>query len=252
MMMAASNGGSTRWQRLKRLEVMANDGGDGGSAEFEDASTGAPTPSSPPPPPPSSTPGSTSVSAALPDLLGSRSLGLDWGHKKIGVGLSAGFSQRPLGTIPNAGGISGNATKSRPTFDHILALMRAEGAVRIVMGNPLFRCVVECILRTIASIARRCPDTPLPITKRNSDGTLSPQANSTKTFARQLVNRAVELGMAQPWSDEAAGAAPPFLYLWDERLTSQAARVNIKTKAFLHSCAFETQNGFGSWGHLEL
>ncbi len=79
------------------------------------------------------------LTATIPDLLGSRSLGLDWGHKKIGVGLSAGFSQRPLGTIPNAGGINGDATKNRPTLDHILTLVRAEGAVRVVMGNPLFR-----------------------------------------------------------------------------------------------------------------
>lgn len=72
------------------------------------------------------------------------------------------------------------------------------------------------------------------------DGTLSPQANSTKTFARLLANRAVELGMAEPWRDDDEGQgttrAAPFVFLWDERLTSQAARVNIKTKAFLHRC----------------
>lgn len=79
------------------------------------------------------------LTRTIPDLLGSRSLGLDWGHKKIGVGVSAGFSERPLGTIPNVGGTSGNATLNRPTLDHILALVRAEAAVRVVMGNPLFR-----------------------------------------------------------------------------------------------------------------
>ncbi len=42
--------------------------------------------------------------------------------------------------------------------------------------------------------------------------------------------------MAQPWRGGDGGGATPFVYLWDERLTSQAARVNIKTKAFLHSC----------------
>ena len=91
----------------------------------------------------SSSSSSGSGPTTLPDLLGSRSLGIDWGHKKIGVAVSAGFSQRPLGTIPNAGGTSSNATRHRPTLDHILALVRAEGAVRVVMGNPLFRYVSD-------------------------------------------------------------------------------------------------------------
>lgn len=94
------------------------------------------------PPPPTTRGGKRNLTATIPDLLGSRSLGLDWGHKKIGIGLSAGFSQRPLGTIPNAGGVSGNATLNRPTLDHILSLVKAEGAVRIVIGNPLFRYVM--------------------------------------------------------------------------------------------------------------
>lgn len=81
----------------------------------------------------------TNLSGTIPDLLGLRSLGLDWGHKKIGVGVSAGFSQRPLGTIPNVGGPSGNATLHRPTLDHILALVRTEAAVQVVIGNPLYR-----------------------------------------------------------------------------------------------------------------
>lgn len=61
------------------------------------------------------------------------------------------------------------------------------------------------------------------------DGTESPQGNSTKAFAKLLVNRAVEVGIVQD-------TKVPFIYLWDERLTSQAAKVNIKTKAFLFSC----------------
>lgn len=43
--------------------------------------------------------------------------------------------------------------------------------------------------------------------------------------------------MTRPWADDEVKRGAPFVYLWDERLTSQAARVNIKTKAFLHSCA---------------
>lgn len=43
-------------------------------------------------------------------------------------------------------------------------------------------------------------------------------------FARMLANRAVEVGLVR---DPTA----PFVYLWDERLTSQAARLNIKIKA---------------------
>ena len=55
-----------------------------------------------------------------------------------------------------------------------------------------------------------------------------------------LANRAVEVGMAEPWRDGDGDRPPrtPFVFLWDERLTSQAARVNIKTKAFLHSSTF--------------
>jgi RNase H-fold protein (predicted Holliday junction resolvase) len=78
-------------------------------------------------------------------------------------------------------------------------MVRGEGAVRIVVGHPLYR-----------------------------DGSLSPQANSTKEFARLIADRAVELGMIPP-------TGVPFVYLWDERLTSQAAKINIKTKSFLHS-----------------
>lgn len=47
--------------------------------------------------------------------------------------------------------------------------------------------------------------------------------------------------MAEPWRDGEGDRPPrrtPFVFLWDERLTSQAARVNIKTKAFLHSSTF--------------
>lgn len=154
-----------------------------------------------PPPSPSSSPRPTqNLSAALPDLLGSRTLGLDWGSKKIGVALTAGFSQRPLGTINNPAGHSLNASRHRPTIDYLLGILKAEGAVRVVVGHPLFR-----------------------------DGTLSPQANVTKTFARLVADRALELGIV-------ASAEVPFVYLWDERLTSQAAKVNIKTKSFLHSC----------------
>jgi putative holliday junction resolvase len=153
-----------------------------------------------PPPSPSSSPRPTqNLSAALPDLLGSRTLGLDWGSKKIGVALTAGFSQRPLGTINNPAGHSLNASRHRPTIDYLLGILKAEGAVRVVVGHPLFR-----------------------------DGTLSPQANVTKTFARLVADRALELGIV-------ASADVPFVYLWDERLTSQAAKVNIKTKSFLHS-----------------
>jgi hypothetical protein len=102
------------------------------------------------------------------------------------------------------------------------------------------RIIDPCSIQTLKSSTHQYhhrhhnPKPPNP-----SDGSLSPQATSTKAFARHLVNRAVELGMAQPWTNDSAGrAAPtPFVYLWDERLTSQAARVNIKTKAFLHSCA---------------
>ncbi len=155
----------------------------------------------PPPPPPEDPSQPCNLSAALPDLLGSRSLGLDWGSKKIGMALSAGFSERPLGTIPNPAGHSINATRHRPLIDHILTMLLAEGAVRIVVGHPLFR-----------------------------DGTLSPQANATKAFARLLADRALEKGVV-------SSPDVPFVYLWDERLTSQAAKVNIKTKAFLHSSA---------------
>lgn len=90
----------------------------------------------------STSPSALSTSSSysyIPDLLGSRSLGLDWGHKKVGMAVSAGFSQRPLGTIPNVGGLSTNATINRPTIDEILRLLRSEDAVRIVIGNPLFR-----------------------------------------------------------------------------------------------------------------
>jgi RNase H-fold protein (predicted Holliday junction resolvase) len=58
---------------------------------------------------------------------------------------------------------------------------------------------------------------------------LSPQAQLVRFFAKFLANRAVELGVLQD-RDE------PFVYLWDERLTSQAARVAIKTKSYSHSC----------------
>lgn len=127
-----------------------DDGGDhddeaAGGAEVEQAAATATAAAASPPP--TTTSGSKrNLTATIPDLLGSRSLGLDWGHKKIGIGLSAGFSQRPLGTIPNAGGVSGNATLNRPTLDHILSLVRAEGAVRVVIGNPLFRCVTRAAL----------------------------------------------------------------------------------------------------------
>ena len=124
---------------------------------------------------------------------------MDWGSKKIGVALTAGFSQRPLGTINNPAGHSLNASRHRPTIDYLLGILKAEGAVRVVVGHPLFR-----------------------------DGTLSPQANATKTFARLVADRALELGIV-------ASADVPFVYLWDERLTSQAAKVNIKTKSFLHN-----------------
>ena len=79
------------------------------------------------------------IETYLPDLLGSRSLGLDWGHKKVGVALSAGFSQRPLGTIRNSGQLSTNATAHQETIDRILGILRIVGAERIVMGNPLYR-----------------------------------------------------------------------------------------------------------------
>lgn len=154
-------------------------------------------PSSPPSQPAASS--DRNLSTAVLDLLGSRTLGLDWGHKKIGVALTAGFSQRPLGTIINVAGHSNNATRHRPTIDQLLGILRAEGAIRIVIGYPLFR-----------------------------DGTLSPQANATKVFARMVADRALETGVM-------ASDRTPFVYLWDERLTSQAAKVNIKTKSFLHS-----------------
>lgn len=96
--------------------------------------------------PPPSTSTSTPAPAArrgnvtiIANLLGSRSLGLDWGHKKIGVALSAGFSERPIGTIPNGGKLSTNVTINRPTLDEILGILRHEAAERIVIGNPLFR-----------------------------------------------------------------------------------------------------------------
>jgi hypothetical protein len=73
--------------------------------------------------------------------LGSRSLGLDWGHKKIGIAVSAGFSQRPLGTIRNEGGISPRAVDHRPTLDRIINTLRLESAERIVLGMPLYRSV---------------------------------------------------------------------------------------------------------------
>lgn len=154
---------------------------------------------SPPSSPLSSPRPTQNLSAALPDLLGSRTLGLDWGSKKIGVALTAGFSQRPLGTINNPAGCSLNASRHRPTIDYLLGILKAEGAVRVVVGHPLFR-----------------------------DGTLSPQANATKIFARLIADRALQLEIV-------ASADVPFVYLWDERLTSQAAKVNIKTKSFLHS-----------------
>lgn len=51
-------------------------------------------------PPPTATAASTStntnLSGTIPDLLGLRSLGLDWGHKKIGVGVSAGLDRKSV------------------------------------------------------------------------------------------------------------------------------------------------------------
>lgn len=71
--------------------------------------------------------------------MGSKSVGLDWGHKKIGMALSAGFSERPVGTIPNTGGLSSNVTLHRATLDRILTIAKVEGAARLVLGNPLYR-----------------------------------------------------------------------------------------------------------------
>jgi hypothetical protein len=53
---------------------------------------------------------------------------------------------------------------------------------------------------------------------------MSPQANSTIAYCKMLANRAVELGVIKD-------AKSPFIYLWDERMTSQAAKVNIKIGA---------------------
>ena len=109
------------------------------------------------------------------------------------------------------------------------------------LSAPVDRILPLTEKKNLLEDARRLPrilvnDADLSTVYRIGDGTLSPQANSTKCFGRLLANRAVELGMTLPWADEEGKRGPPFVYLWDERLTSQAARVNIKTKAFLHSC----------------
>jgi hypothetical protein len=82
----------------------------------------------PPPPPPQPR-----------KLLGTRSLGLDWGTQKIGMAITAGFTQRPLGTIENQGRQSRNITHHHPTLDYILRTFKAEDAVRIVVGMPYFK-----------------------------------------------------------------------------------------------------------------
>lgn len=122
------------------LRASADDADDNGTENDRGSDKETIAAAAPPPTATAASPNTnTNFSGTIPDLLGLRSLGLDWGHKKIGVGVSAGFSQRPLGTIPNVGGTSGNATLHRPTLDHILALVRAEAAVQVVLGNPLYR-----------------------------------------------------------------------------------------------------------------
>ena len=59
---------------------------------------------------------------------------------------------------------------------------------------------------------------------------MSPQGEASLQYGRWLADRAVQLGMIPP------GTTRPFIYMWDERLTSQAAMAYIMTGDLAFTC----------------
>jgi len=79
------------------------------------------------------------VTEKIPNLLGSKALGVDWGARRIGVGVTAGYSQSAVTVIPNKARTSPNVTDHHPELDAILRLAKVQAVARIVIGMPYYR-----------------------------------------------------------------------------------------------------------------
>jgi len=66
---------------------------------------------------------------------------------------------------------------------------------------------------------------------------MSPQGEASLQFGRWLAGRAVQLGIIPPGS-----MSPPYVYMWDERLTSQTAMAYIMTGELAFTCK-QAQDG---------
>ena len=79
------------------------------------------------------------VTDKIPNLLGSKAMGVDWGARRIGLGVTAGFSQSPVTVISNKARTSRNVSDHIPELDTILRYAKNQGVARIVVGMPYYR-----------------------------------------------------------------------------------------------------------------
>lgn len=167
------------------------------------------------------------------NLINTKSLGVDYGTKKVGLSISYGYSPRPLGSFYHGEDID-------LACDEILKAAVKESVDRIVLGLPLFK-----------------------------DGSMSPQGHLTREFAQLLVDKIYLMATRDnskdifDWIDDHSleffknlamnveehklgethemsslsvelerKSLKDFIYLWDERYSSQFAKTLIKNKEF--------------------
>jgi putative Holliday junction resolvase len=137
--------------------------------------------------------------------LGRRSLGIDYGFRRVGVAVSVGFAPRPLGCLPNA---------HRVAEDQRSRKKKSASQKQIAGANKFPAALIEQILDIAWREAADQIVIGLPL---HSDGLESVQSRETRVFARQL-----------------AKATTLPVYLWDERFSTQQARANLEANE-IHS-----------------
>jgi putative transcription antitermination factor YqgF len=158
-------------------------------------------------------PGAILLSAENIAQIGRRSLGIDYGFRRVGVAVSVGFAPRPLGCLPNAHRVAtgpqnkvkieGNRNRGQGRkstvpdrlIEDVLDLALQEAVDQIVVGLPL-----------------------------HSDGLESDQSRETRVFAEKLAKATV---------------LP--VYLWDECFSTQEARAVLEANAIRSRRRIERQ-----------
>ncbi|KAK4531745.1 hypothetical protein CCYA_CCYA09G2602 [Cyanidiococcus yangmingshanensis] len=137
--------------------------------------------------------------------IGRRSLGLDYGFRRVGVAVSVGFAPRPLGCLPNAHRVPDDQGSRRVKVSE-------RGKKKAADVFP-----VKLIERILEIACREAADQIIVGLPLHSDGMESVQSRETRVFAKCL-----------------AKATTLPVYLWDERFSTQQALANLEANE-IHS-----------------